>query len=116
RILTEAVGIAAGARAAGGLAEEYVVTVGAIDQDAIRGAALAAEGKVAAAGGITDYAWREHGEVEEIAAVDGKVADRSGTDGGGGFSGHFCIGYRGATRVGCGSIQPCSADFGLGEA
>ena len=75
RILAEAVRIPARAAAAGGLSEEYIVAVGAIDQEAIRGAALATEGKIAAAGRVANDAGRKGGEVEEVAPVNGQIAD-----------------------------------------
>ena len=43
------------------------------------GAALATEGKVAGARRIAYYTGSEQGEIEEVAAVDGKVANSLGT-------------------------------------
>ncbi len=76
RVLAEAVWIAASAGAAGGLAKEDIVAIGAIDQQAVRRAALTAEGEIAASGLITRNARGEQGEIQEVAAVDGQVGHR----------------------------------------
>ena len=83
-VLAELVRRAAGAGAAEGLAEEGVVVVGAVDDDAVQRAALAGEADVAAAR-ILDHARRGQDEVDEVAAVDGEVLDRLVVDDRGDF-------------------------------
>jgi hypothetical protein len=84
-ILREAVRIASGSGAAGGLAEEYVVAVGSVHQQRVRRAALAAEGEVAGARGVAHNARREHGEVQKVAAVDREIGNLAAADGGAGL-------------------------------
>jgi hypothetical protein len=75
RVLAEAVRVAARARAPRGLAEEHVVTVRSIHQDTVGSAALPTEGEIAAARRIAHYPWSEHGEIQEVAPADGKIAN-----------------------------------------
>ncbi len=75
RVLAELVGGAAGAGAPEALAEEGVVIVRAVDHDAVERPALAREADVAGTGVARDPRGGEH-EVDEVPAVDGKVADR----------------------------------------
>ena len=58
-----------------GLAEERVVVVGAVDDQAVERAALAGEADVAGAHVARD-AGREQREVDEVAAVDRQVLHR----------------------------------------
>ena len=74
RVLAELVRRAARAGASGRLAEERVVVVGAVDDEAVERAALTGEADVARADVARDTR-REQREINEIAAVDGKVLD-----------------------------------------
>jgi hypothetical protein len=75
RVLAEAVRVAARARAFRRLAEEHVVTIRAIHQNAVGGSSLPTEGEIAAARRIAHYPWSEHGEIQEVAPADGKIAN-----------------------------------------
>src|SRR6266581_4098705 len=82
RNFAELVGSAARSSAAGGLAEEGVVVVRAIDDEGIESAALASKADVAAAN-VKGDAWSEEHEIDEVAAVGREI-----------FNGHII--HRGA--------------------
>src|SRR5262249_6758552 len=74
RVLAERVWITR-AGATGGLPEEQIVAIRAVDQDTVERAALSGEGQIAAAG-VPHHAGRAHGDIEKVASIDGKIGDR----------------------------------------
>src|SRR3954447_19452063 len=52
-----------------------VVRIGAVNQQAVRGAALAPEREIAGTRRVADYSWREKSEVQKIAPVDRQTFD-----------------------------------------
>ena len=74
RVLAELVRRAAGAGSSRRLTKERVVAVGAVDDEAVERAALTGEADVAGADVARD-ARRQQGEIDEVAAVHGKVLD-----------------------------------------
>ena len=88
RVLAESIRTKAGT--AGGLGEEQVIGICAVDEQRIGRPPLTAERKVSAAAGILHHAGRENSEVDEIAAIDRKIGYGAGVDtGGGGGAGGF---------------------------
>ena len=75
RVLAELIRGTSGAGAADGLAEERVVVVRSVDDQAVERAALTGEADVAGANIARDTG-REQREVDEVAAVDGQVLHR----------------------------------------
>ena len=75
RVLAELVRGTSGAGAADGLAEERVVVVRPVDDQAVERAALTGEADIAGADVARD-AGREQREVDEVAAIDGQVLHR----------------------------------------
>src|SRR6266581_2996776 len=115
RNFAELVGSAARSSAAGGLAEEGVVVVGAIDDEGIESAALPSKADVAAAN-VKGDAWSEEHEIDEVAAVCGEVFNgyiihhgahltTGGLDDGGFISDYDCLGLS-SHREGEGQVQP----------
>ena len=81
RILAELEWRTAGSGTSGGLAEECVVIVCAIDDQAVHRSALAGKTDVAGAD-IASHAGREKNEVDEVTAVHRKVRDCPVVNGG----------------------------------